>query len=152
MAAKKSSNGTGAKILAAGIAALVMAGGAKHHGHGILATLTSIHVPGASAASAGGSAGCRKLERLWMAAGGNPAQAETAAAIAMAESSGEQYSTDDDGNGTVDRGYWQINSIHGAQSTFDPMGNARAAVAISGDGTNWTPWVTYQTQAYVGKC
>ena len=42
MAAKKSSNGTGAKILAAGIAALVMAGGAKHHGDGILADLTSL--------------------------------------------------------------------------------------------------------------
>ena len=57
-----------------------------------------------------------------------------------------------DGNGTVDRGYWQVNSIHGALSTYDPAGNARAAVQLSGDGTNWSPWVTYQTGAYQGQC
>ena len=33
-----------------------------------------------------------------------------AAEIATAESGGQQYATDADGNGTVDRGYWQINS------------------------------------------
>ena len=75
-----------------------------------------------------------------------------AAEIARAESGGRQYATDNDGNGTVDRGYWQVNSIHGALSTYDPAGNARAAVELSGDGTNWSPWVTYQTGAYQGQC
>ena len=67
-------------------------------------------------------------------------------------SGGRQYATDNDGNGTVDRGYWQVNSIHGALSTYDPAGNAPAAVQLSGDGTNWSPWVTYQTGAYQGQC
>ena len=75
-----------------------------------------------------------------------------AAEIATAESGGQQYATDNDSNGTMDRGYWQINSIRGAQSTYDPAGNARAAVQISRDGTNWTPWVTYNTGAYQGQC
>ena len=39
------------------------------------------------------------------------------------------------GNGTVDRGYWQINSVHGSLSTYGAAGNARAAVLISGNGT-----------------
>lgn len=107
---------------------------------------------GAAPVATGGSAGCQKLERLWDQAGGNPAQAQMAASIAMAESSGHPDATDNNTNGTTDRGYWQINSIHGAQSTYDPQGNARAAVQISGNGTNWSPWVTYQTGAYAGRC
>ena len=82
---------------------------------------------------------CSGLEALWESAGGSPGAAFMAAEIARAESGGRQYATDDDGNGTVDRGYWQVNSINGAGSTYDPAGNARAAVQISGDGTNWMP-------------
>jgi hypothetical protein len=75
-----------------------------------------------------------------------------AAEIARAESGGRQYATDPDSNGTTDRGYWQINSVHGALSTYDPAGNARAAVLLSSDGTDWSPWVTYATGAYQGRC
>lgn len=140
-------SGGGRRLFVVGVIAVVMASGVKQHGHGILASLDSVGVPGA-----GSPAGCHKLERLWDHAGGNPASAEMAASIAMAESGGDPGATDDDGNGTVDRGYWQINSVHGAQSTYDPRANARAAVQISGDGTNWTPWVTYNTGAYAGRC
>jgi hypothetical protein len=90
----------------------------------------------------------RQLQQLWVQAGGNPAYALMASAIAMAESGGNAGATDNDSNGTVDRGLWQINSTHGAQSTYDPLANARAAVAISDNGTNWTPWVTYQHGTY----
>lgn len=90
-----------------------------------------------------------QLEGIWNQAGGNPQQASMAAAIAMAESGGNSAAYDNDSNGSVDRGLWQINSVHGSQSTFDVMGNARAAVAISNNGTNWSPWVTYQTGAYL---
>ena len=103
-------------------------------------------------AAAAGTLSCSGLEALWESAGGSPGAAFMAAEIARAESSGRQHATDDDGNGTVDRGYWQVNSIHGALSTYDPAGNARAAVQISDDGTNWSPWVTYQTDAYQGQC
>lgn len=88
------------------------------------------------------------LEQLWVRAGGRPSAAGMAAAIALAESSGNPQSTDHDSNGTVDRGLWQINSIHGSLSTYDELANARAAVQISNNGADWTPWVTYQTGAY----
>ncbi len=71
-----------------------------------------------------------------------------AASIAMAESSGQQYAT-----GTVgERGDREINPNHGSLSTYDPLGNAKAAVIISDDGTNWTPWTTYTSGAYLGRC
>jgi Lysozyme like domain len=135
--------------------AAAMAGGAvialaAHHGSapaaGRGASGAALSVPG------GGTLSCSGLEALWESAGGSPGTAFMAAEIATAESGGRQYATDDDGNGTVDRGYWQVNSIHGALSTYDPAGNARAAVELSGDGTNWSPWVTYQTGAYQGQC
>ena len=119
------------------------------HGHHQLpripATLAAAH-------ARGGTLGCAGLERLWEQAGGSPAAAFTAAEIAMAESSGRQYAANANGGASTDRGYWQINSVHGAQSTYDAYGNARAAVQISGDGTDWTPWVTYNTGAYQGQC
>ena len=81
-----------------------------------------------SAARTAGTLGCPQLEALWESAGGSPAAAFTAAEIATAESSGRQYATLYDGNGTVDRGYFQINSIWGPLSTYSAYGNARAAV------------------------
>jgi LysM repeat protein len=95
-----------------------------------------------------GTLGCPGLEELWQEAGGSAAEAVMAASIAMAESSGEQFAT-----GTVgERGYWQINPNHGSLSTYDPLGNAKAAVIISDDGTNWTPWTTFTSGAYRGRC
>jgi hypothetical protein len=90
----------------------------------------------------------RDLEHLWVQAGGDPSKAGLAASIALAESSGRVNATNRNTNGTIDRGLWQINSIHGGQSTFDPLANARAAVAISNNGRSFDPWVTYKTGAY----
>jgi LysM repeat protein len=95
-----------------------------------------------------GTLGCAGLEELWEEAGGSAAQAVMAASIAMAESSGQQYATGAAG----ERGYWQINPDHGSLSTYDPLGNAKAAVIISGNGTDWTPWTTYTSGAYQGRC
>jgi LysM repeat protein len=95
-----------------------------------------------------GTLSCSGLEELWEDAGGSQGEAFMAAEIAMAESSGQQFAT-----GTVgERGYWQINPNHGALSTYDPLGNAKAAVFLSDDGTNWTPWTTFLTGAYIGRC
>lgn len=82
------------------------------------------------------------LENLWVQAGGNPQAQAMAAAIAMAESAGDTNAVHTNSNGTVDRGLWQINSIHGALSTTDPLANARAAVSISSNGSSWRPWCT----------
>jgi LysM repeat protein len=96
-----------------------------------------------------GTLSCSGLEALWEAAGGSQAEAFIAAEIAMAESGGNQFAL----SPTDDYGYWQINGSHGpAEATFDPVGNAKAAVAISGNGSDWLPWTTYVTGAYQGRC
>jgi LysM repeat protein len=95
-----------------------------------------------------GTLGCAGLEELWEQAGGSDAEALTAASIAMAESSGQEFATGADG----ERGYWQINPDHGSLSTYDPLGNAKAAVIISDDGADWTPWTTFTSGAYLGRC
>jgi LysM repeat protein len=102
-----------------------------------------------SAGRLSGTLGCSGLEALWETAGGSHAEAFMAAEIAMAESGGSQYAH----SPTNDYGYWQINGSHGpAQATYDPIGNAKAAIAISGNGSNWLPWTTYVTGAYRGRC
>ncbi len=96
----------------------------------------------------GGTLNCHGLEALWRSAGGASWAAVTAASIAMAESGGHQYATGAAG----ERGYWQINPVNGALSTYDAYGNARAAVIMSHDGTNWSPWTTWVDGAYRGRC
>lgn len=95
-----------------------------------------------------GTLSCNGLEELWEEAGGSHAEAFMAAEIAMAESSGRQFATGPFG----ERGYWQINPNHGALSTYDPLGNAKAAIVISDNGANWHPWTTFLTGAYKGRC
>jgi hypothetical protein len=97
----------------------------------------------------GGTLDCAGLASLWEAAGGSSTEAFMASEIAMAESGGRQYAL----SPTDDYGYWQINGSHGpGEATFNAYGNARAAVAISDDGTNWTPWTTFTSGAYEGRC
>ncbi|HEX4829954.1 MAG TPA: LysM peptidoglycan-binding domain-containing protein [Trebonia sp.] len=91
---------------------------------------------------------CSSLETLWKSAGGNAADAFMAAEIAMAESGGNPNAH----SPTNDYGLWQINGVHGAMATYDPVRNAKAAISISGDGSNWRPWTTYTSGAYRGKC
>ena len=106
-------------------------------------TLTS------SATKLSGKLNCSGLEALWEAAGGSHTEAFMAAEIAEAESGGNQYAL----SPTNDYGYWQINGSHGpAMATFNAMGNAKAAIAISDDGCDWDPWTTYTSGAYAGRC
>jgi hypothetical protein len=134
--------------VAAGLVLAVIAG----HAHAPPSGTSSVSGAQMAAAGAGGTLDCSQLKALWESAGGSADAAFTAAEIAEAESSGRQYATNANSNGTIDRGYWQINSSHGSLSMFDAHGNARAAVLISSDGTDWTPWTTYNTGAYAGKC
>jgi LysM repeat protein len=101
-----------------------------------------------SSSSLSGTLSCGGLEELWEEGGGSAGQAVTAASIAMAESGGQQFAT----GGVGERGYWQINPNHGALSTYDPLGNAKAAVIISANGTDWSPWTTFTSGAYLGRC
>lgn len=94
--------------------------------------------PHTSASVHGGYLTYSGLEALWEAASGPAWAAPTAACIAEHESSGQQYATGPFG----ERGYWQINPDHGSLSTYDPYGNARAAVLISDYGRDWSAWTT----------
>lgn len=86
----------------------------------------------------------QQIKDLWISQGGNPTAADTAAAIAMAESGGDAgVVSKPNPNGTIDRGLFQINSVHGILSTTDLAGNIRAAIMISHNGSDWTPWSTY---------
>jgi LysM repeat protein len=101
-----------------------------------------------SAKKLSGNLSCSGLEALWVAAGGARSHAFMAAEIAKAESGGRQYAH----SPTNDFGYWQINGVHGAMATYNPIRNAKAAIAISSNGRNWRPWTTYVTGAYHGRC
>jgi LysM repeat protein len=98
--------------------------------------------------AAGGMYSCSALEQLWEQAGGSSAHAFIAAEIAMAESGGNANAI----SPTNDFGLWQINGSNGALATLDPLQNAKSAIALSSNGTNWGPWTTYHSGAYVGKC
>lgn len=88
------------------------------------------------------------LEQLWDAAGGPASLAPTAAAIALAESSGNPMAH----NASGASGLWQILGNPFPGNAFDPLTNARMAVAkwrgAPGGGDNFSPWVTYETGAY----
>lgn len=107
-----------------------------------------------------------ELAGLWIEAGGPGSDAAIAAAVATAESGGCQFAL----AGPVDIrpvkvchytqttkenscGFWQINLMAHAQynapSIFDQITNAKAAVAISSGGTDWTPWTTYRDGSYL---
>jgi hypothetical protein len=91
------------------------------------------------------------LERLWVAAGGPPVLAHLMAAIAMAESSGNPNAIGPPTESGRAMGLWQImmpvnaGYVHG--NVFDPLVNARAAVAIY-RAQGLRAWETYDTGAY----
>lgn len=71
------------------------------------------------------------------------------ASIIMAESQGKPDAINrNNPNGTIDRGLWQINSIHEHRlqggDWFDPAVSTRMAREIYEDaGNSWQPWSTY---------
>jgi len=101
----------------------------------------------------------QQLMNLWVRAGGNPAAAGTAAAIALAESGGRVNALNPRAP-DYSVGPWQINYYgrlgpertrqfgSAQQLRSDPLANARAAVSISGGGRNFSPWSTYTSGAY----
>jgi LysM repeat protein len=98
--------------------------------------------------AAQGMFSCSGLEQIWEQEGGSPAAALMAAEIAMAESGGDPNAI----SPTDDFGLWQINGSNGALATLNPFQNAKSAINLSDNGTNWNPWTTYHSGAYSGKC
>lgn len=101
-----------------------------------------------------------QLKGLWIKAGGNPNDADVMAAIAMAESGGRPEAHNP--NPPDDSyGLWQINmlgamgperraafGLSSNRDLFDPLTNAKAAVAVSAGGKNKVPWSTFTNGAY----
>lgn len=78
------------------------------------------------------------LESLWEQEGGSAGTAATAACIAEHESGGNPSAD----NG-VDLGLWQIDPPNfPGDNLFSAAVNARDAVKLSGDGSNWSDWST----------
>jgi LysM repeat protein len=98
--------------------------------------------------AAEGMYSCSGLEQLWEQAGGSATDAFMAAEIARAESGGNPNAI----SPTADYGLWQINASNGSLATLNPYQNARSAIILSHDGTDWNPWTTYHSGAYNGKC
>jgi hypothetical protein len=110
----------------------------------------SVNPPGPTS---GGTMSFSSAVALAKAAGVPLDQLATAVAIAMAESGLNPNATNVNTDGSVDRGLWQINSkAHpdiSDSSAFNPTSAAQDMMQISNGGTNWNPWVTYQTGAYL---
>jgi hypothetical protein len=88
---------------------------------------------------------------------GQEPQMVVALSIAMAESSCNGSATNDNTNGSEDRGLWQINNAAWPNVSntcaFQVQCNADAAWNISDKGTDWEPWSTYDSgvwENYVG--
>ncbi len=102
-----------------------------------------------------------QLEQLWTNAGGSPSLAPTMAAVALAESGGNPNALNDNpSTGDYSVGLWQINYFgnlapsrtqsYGSpqQLLADPQAQARAAVALAGNGGGLGNWSTYSSGAY----
>ena len=94
-----------------------------------------------------------EIKSLWIANGGNPAAANTAAAIAMAESSGRIDATSPNPDGGTNVGLWQLDtrgvgSGYSIAQLSDSATNARVTILGSGNGTRWTAWQTYVEGTY----
>lgn len=91
-----------------------------------------------------------QLKQFALNAGFTGKSADTAAAIALAESSGNPNAINyNDPQGSY--GLLQINQkAHPGTSTtaLDPQGSFNLAYNISGGGTNFRPWSTYTSGAY----
>lgn len=78
----------------------------------------------------------------------------TCVAIALAESGGRTDATNSNTDGSMDKGEWQINTIHDSklpgQDRFDPNVNAQLMKMIYDEaGQSWTPWTTYKIGAHL---
>ena len=75
-----------------------------------------------------------------------------ATAVALGESEGYASATHYNGDGSVDRGLWQINSLawpmYGTSCVFDPACNASAMAAISNKGASFSHWLAYTNGRY----
>jgi cell wall-associated NlpC family hydrolase len=100
-----------------------------------------------------GPYGHQALEHLWRLAGGDPRKANTAAAVAQAESGGNPKVTSPNPDGGTNVGLWQLDTKgkgagHSIAALMKAITNARATVKASRNGTDWSAWATFVSGAY----
>lgn len=81
-----------------------------------------------------------QVENIWIQAGGNPQAAALAAAVADASSGFNTSASRTNPDGTTSIGLWLIPQNGMPPGSTDPVANARAAVQLSHNGTDWTQW------------
>lgn len=89
----------------------------------------------------------QQLEQLWISQGGDPAYAPIMAAIALAESSGDPANTTGDGGTSwgLYQIHWTVHPQFDTSQLLDPAYNTQAAIQLSGNGQNLSPWTTWQS-------
>lgn len=92
-----------------------------------------------------------EVKDIWVQAGGNPRAADMAAAVADASSGLNPGSTVSNPDGTQSIGLWLIPINGRPPGSTDPLTNARAAVALSHNGTNWCSWCVAWSDNQCGK-
>ena len=86
----------------------------------------------------------QQIAFTWEYAGGSRSHVVMAVAVALAESGGNTTAE----SPSSDYGLWQINSIHfgdgiiGWGNWDNAVTNAREAIRLSGNGSNWAAWCT----------
>lgn len=86
----------------------------------------------------------KQIATIWVTSGGARNHVTVAVAVALAESGGNDAAH----SPSADWGLWQINEIHFPalgwtwRDAVNPYNSARAAIQISGNGTNWAAWCT----------
>lgn len=81
-----------------------------------------------------------EVENTWIQAGGNPQAAAMAAAIADASSGLNPATSRTNPDGSTSIGLWLIPQNGTPPGSTDPVANARAAVQLSGNGSDWSQW------------
>jgi hypothetical protein len=81
-----------------------------------------------------------QVENYWIQAGGSPQSASMAAAVADAESGLNAAANRTNPDGTIGVGLWLIPQNGTPPGSTDPLANARAAIQLSQNGTDWTQW------------
>jgi hypothetical protein len=102
--------------------------------------LLSPPATGSGASPSQGGLAYDQVINYWIQAGGNPQAAQMAAAVADASSALNPSATRTNPDGTTSVGLWLIPQNGSPPGSTDPLSNARAAVQLSNNGTDWSQW------------
>ena len=90
------------------------------------------------------------ISAIWKNDGGSDDTCAVAVSVALAESAGDAHSINHNTDkwSSVDRGLWQLSSHWhpevSEKCAYDKDCNAKAAVRISKDGTDFSSWTTFK--------